>query len=93
LRESGNDAATADEERIAMKQNPENLAGSPASIPWQQTWQESYACDMPTCVPYPRAPLSVLLEQAARRFPRRMACTLYGRGTTSTIAPVAWRHR
>jgi len=65
-----------------MKQNPENLAGSPASIPWQQTWQEGYACDMPTCVPYPRAPLSVLLEQAARRFPRRMACTLYGRGTT-----------
>jgi long-chain acyl-CoA synthetase len=37
---------------------------------------------MPSTVPYPRAPLTVLLEQAARRFPDRPACTLYGRTTT-----------
>jgi long-chain acyl-CoA synthetase len=29
-------------------------------------------------VPYPRAPLSALLDRAAKRFPDRAACTLYG---------------
>ena len=31
----------------------------------------SYPCDMPTTVPYPRAPLTALLETSARRFPDR----------------------
>src|SRR5262245_34666792 len=65
-----------------MKHNPEHLAGSPASIPWQQEWLEGYPCDMPTLVPYPRTPLTVLLERAARQFPGRPACTLYGRAMT-----------
>jgi len=37
---------------------------------------------MPSSVPYPRIPLSGLLERAARRVPDRPACTLYGRETT-----------
>src|SRR5438067_1320868 len=65
-----------------MKHNPEHFAGSPASIPWQQEWIDHYSCDVPTCVPYPRAPLSVLLERAALRSPGRSACTLYGRSMT-----------
>src|SRR5438067_2722589 len=65
-----------------MKHNPEHFAGSPASIPWQQEWIDHYSCDVPTCVPYPRAPLSVLLERAALRSPGRPACTLYGRSMT-----------
>jgi long-chain acyl-CoA synthetase len=37
---------------------------------------------MPSTVPYPRVPLSALLERAARAFPEHAACTLYGRATT-----------
>jgi long-chain acyl-CoA synthetase len=37
---------------------------------------------MPSCVPYPRVPLSELLERAARRMPDVPACTLYGRSMT-----------
>src|SRR5262249_59030024 len=37
---------------------------------------------MPSCMPYPRVPLSELLERAARRTPNHPACTLYGRATT-----------
>jgi long-chain acyl-CoA synthetase len=49
---------------------------------WQQSWVDEYPCDMPSCVPYPRVPLSELLERAARRMPDLPACTLYGRSTT-----------
>ena len=49
---------------------------------WQQSWVHEYPCDMPSCVPYPRVPLSELLERAARRTPDLPACTLYGRTTT-----------
>ncbi|MGH7170803.1 MAG: AMP-binding protein [Gemmataceae bacterium] len=49
---------------------------------WQQSWVEEYLCDMPSSVPYPRVPLSELLERAARRFPDYPACTLYGQATT-----------
>lgn len=54
----------------------------PPSVSWQQSWLDEYRCDMPSCVPYPRVPLSELLERAARRTPDRTACTLYGRSTT-----------
>jgi long-chain acyl-CoA synthetase len=53
-----------------------------AATPWQQAWLDAYPCDMPSSVPYPRAPLTVLLEQAARRFPQRPACTLYRKALT-----------
>ncbi len=65
-----------------MREASEHLAGGPAAPPWQQVWLDGYRCDVPTCVPYPRAPLSALLERAARQFPDRTACTLYGRGIT-----------
>src|SRR5262245_35884165 len=54
----------------------------PIVKPWQQTWLETYDCDVPSTVPYPRAPLTALLDHAARRFPNNVGCTLYGRGTT-----------
>ena len=54
----------------------------PAAAPWQQAWLDNYPCDVPSVVPYPRAPLSVLLERAARSYPGKVACTLYGRPTT-----------
>ncbi len=50
--------------------------------PWQRAWLDAYPCDTPSTVPYPHAPLSALLEQAARRFPDRPACTLYGEAMT-----------
>lgn len=49
---------------------------------WQQSWVDEYPCDLPSSVPYPRVPLSELLERAARRTPDATACTLYGRSTT-----------
>ncbi len=52
---------------------------------WQQSWVDEYSCDMPSCVPYPRVPLSELLERAARRVPDRAACTLYGRSTSYAV--------
>ncbi len=49
---------------------------------WQQSWLDEYPCDTPSIVPYPRVPLSELLERAARHHPERPACTLYGCSTT-----------
>src|SRR5207245_1365208 len=49
---------------------------------WQSYWKEHYPCDQPTDVPYPRLPLYGLLQAAARRWPQRPACTLYGKCTT-----------
>jgi long-chain acyl-CoA synthetase len=49
---------------------------------WRKAWQQEYPCDMPSVVPYPQAPLSALLERAARRYPAHPACTLYGKTTS-----------
>jgi long-chain acyl-CoA synthetase len=57
-------------------------AFGPKVSSWKQSWLDEYACDMPSSVPYPRVPLSALLERAARRTPHLPACTLYGRATT-----------
>ncbi len=54
------------------------LVGTPA-VSWKQGWLDEYPCDLPSCVPYPRVPLGTLLERAARHFPDRPGCTLYGR--------------
>ena len=54
----------------------------PNAESWKQSWLGAYPCDMPSSVPYPRVPLSALLDRAARLFPDRPACTLYGRPTT-----------
>ena len=34
-----------------------------AAAPWQQVWLERYSCDMPSEVPYPRAPVTALVDQ------------------------------
>src|ERR1051326_17319 len=49
---------------------------------WERNWLERFPCDAPSGVPYPYAPVSVLFEEAARRFPDYPACTLYGRRTS-----------
>lgn len=49
---------------------------------WERAWLDAYPWDVPSSLRYPAAPVSSLLESAARRFPDRTACTLYDRGTT-----------
>ena len=49
-----------------------------AARSWQRAWLDAYPCDTPSSIPYPQAPLSALLANAARRFPEQAACTLYG---------------
>jgi long-chain acyl-CoA synthetase len=62
---------------------PTGTNGSgPARLDWQRAWRDAFPCDTKTALPYPEAPVSALLETAARRFPDRVACTLYGRPTT-----------
>jgi long-chain acyl-CoA synthetase len=54
----------------------------PVAGAWKQAWLESYPCDMPSEVPYPRVPLHALLRRAARLYPQHPACTLYGKAMT-----------
>ena len=49
-----------------------------AAVPWQRAWLDAYPCDTLSSIPYPQTPISALLDHAARRFPERAACTLYG---------------
>lgn len=49
---------------------------------WKKDWIANYHCDIYSTVPYPQAPLTVLLDRAETRFPDRPACTLYGVSTT-----------
>jgi long-chain acyl-CoA synthetase len=54
-----------------------------ASVPlWQRAWLDAYPCDVPSSLPYPSIPVSAILETAARRFPERAGCTLYGKSLT-----------
>ena len=73
---------SAREEGSVMATLSEAVTAPVGSSDWRQVWLDSYRCDMPTTVPYPRVPLTALLETAARRFPDRPACTLYGKPTT-----------
>jgi long-chain acyl-CoA synthetase len=65
-----------------MYRHPDSDPVHPESASWQQFWRDTFPCDVPSTVAYPRVPLSALLETAARRFPDHAACTLYGRVTT-----------
>ena len=47
-----------------------------AAPPWQRAWLDAYPCDTPLSIPYPNAPLSVLLDHAARRFPDMLGSPL-----------------
>lgn len=51
----------------------------PAEPLWHRVWLDNYPCDVPSSIPYPCVPISTLMEMAARRFPYRPACTLYGK--------------
>src|SRR5215472_7627266 len=55
--------------------------GPAGAAPWQRAWLDSFPCDTAGSLPYPRVPVSALLETAARRFPGHTACTLYGKPT------------
>jgi long-chain acyl-CoA synthetase len=65
-----------------MTPQPGSQPVHPEATAWKQFWLDHFPCDQPSTVPYPRVPLSTLLEASARRFPDRPACTLYGRVTT-----------
>jgi long-chain acyl-CoA synthetase len=65
-----------------MAMDPFDLANGPgqASVPlWQRAWLDAYPCDVPSSLPYPSVPVSSLLDAAARRFPDRAACTIFGK--------------
>jgi long-chain acyl-CoA synthetase len=49
---------------------------------WQRVWLDSYPDHVPSSISYPSIPVSELMETAARRFPERVACTLYGQAIT-----------
>jgi long-chain acyl-CoA synthetase len=50
----------------------------PAEPLWHRAWLDAYPCDVPSSIPYPRVPVSTLMEMSARRFPYRPACTIFG---------------
>ena len=54
---------------------------------WNRHWLDAYPAGVPSSLSYPSVPISDLLETAARRFPNRAACTVYGH--TLTYAQVA----
>ena len=56
--------------------------GQPVVPLWDRSWLDSYPKDVPSSLSYPNVPVSDLLESAARRFPNRAGCTLYGKPTT-----------
>ena len=59
---------------------------------WHRVWLDAYPCHVPSSIPYPCVPVSALLEMAARRFPDRAGCTLYGKAITfSKLARQAHR--
>jgi long-chain acyl-CoA synthetase len=53
------------------------LGDTPVPL-WQRAWLDAYPGDVPSSLPYPRVPVSALLDAAARRFPDHAGCTLYG---------------
>src|SRR5713101_7040583 len=59
----------------------------PAGALWHRVWLDAYPCDVPTSIPYPRMPVSGLLDMAVRRYPNRPVCTIYN--TAFTYSEVA----
>src|SRR5436309_1973853 len=49
---------------------------------WNRNWLDAYPPGVPSSLSYPAVPVSDLLESAARRFPDRPACTVYGDSLT-----------
>ena len=63
----------------AVAGNTLHRAGEPA---WHRVWLDNYPCDVPSSIPYPRVPVSTLMEMSARRYPDRAGCSLYGQTVT-----------
>jgi long-chain acyl-CoA synthetase len=45
----------------------------------RRDWLDAYPAGVPSSLSYPSVPVSELLESAARRFPNRAGCTLFGK--------------
>jgi long-chain acyl-CoA synthetase len=59
---------------------------------WNRNWIDAYPPGVPSSLSYPSVPISDLLESAARRFPGRAACTVYGDSLTyAQVADAARR--
>jgi long-chain acyl-CoA synthetase len=54
----------------------------PGGALWHRVWLDAYPCDVPSSIPYPRMPVSGLLEMAVRRYPDRPICTIYSKAIT-----------
>ncbi len=54
----------------------------PVELLWHRVWLNAYPCDVPSSIPYPRVPVSALLEMAVRRYPDRPICTIYNKAIT-----------
>lgn len=57
---------------------PRPGAGRLASPLWQRPWLDAYPDDVPSCLTYPQVPVSALLDDAARQYPNRPGCSIYG---------------
>src|SRR5262249_6475801 len=60
---------------------PEEPRGGP-ELPTDRNWLGAYPPGVPASLTYPSVPVSELLESAARHFPGRPGCTLYGHALT-----------
>jgi long-chain acyl-CoA synthetase len=56
-----------------------NGTGDQVSPLRHRDWLAAYPADVPSSLSYPCVPVSHLLESAARRFPGRAGCTIYGK--------------
>ena len=66
--------------RDALNRDPQARAPAGGSSPEaRRDWLDAYPSGVPSSLSYPSVPVSDLLESAARRFPNRAACTLFGK--------------
>jgi long-chain acyl-CoA synthetase len=64
---------------LSRRTSPLLQRGTPL---WQRAWLDAYPRNVPSSLPYPSVPVSALLEAAARRFPDRPGCTIFGKSIT-----------
>jgi long-chain acyl-CoA synthetase len=67
--------------RMDLSRSPRDPDHGPLPL-WNRTWLDAYPPGVPSSLSYPGVPVSDLLEWAARRFPNRPACTIYGNALT-----------
>jgi long-chain acyl-CoA synthetase len=77
--------------RMDLSRSPRD-PGDGRLPPWDRPWLDAYPPGVPASLAYPGVPVSDLLESAARRFPDRPACTIYGDSLTyAQVADTARR--